>query len=29
VLAGRPKMLELGAVVAFAGFTVAAFIADP
>jgi hypothetical protein len=29
VAAGRPKMLELGAVVAFVGFTVVAFIADP
>jgi hypothetical protein len=29
VLAGRPRMLELGAVVAFVGFTIAAFIADP
>ncbi|MBV8988379.1 MAG: hypothetical protein JO372_07435 [Solirubrobacterales bacterium] len=29
VLAGRPKLLELGAVLAFAGFTVASFIADP
>jgi hypothetical protein len=28
VLAGRPKLLELGAVAAFAGFTVAAFVAD-
>lgn len=26
---GRPKMLELGAVLAFAGFTAVAFIADP
>ncbi len=29
VLAGRPRMLELGAVVAFVGFTIVAFIADP
>lgn len=29
VLAGRPRMLELGAVVAFVGFTTVAFIADP
>ncbi len=29
VLAGRPRMLELGAVVAFIGFTIVAFIADP
>jgi hypothetical protein len=29
VAAGRPKMLELGAVVAFVGFTIVAFIADP
>jgi hypothetical protein len=29
VLARRPKLLELGAVVAFVGFTAAAFIADP
>jgi hypothetical protein len=28
-LAGRPHMLELGAIVAFVGFTVVAFIADP
>ncbi len=28
LLAGRPKLLELGAVVAFAGFTVVAFAAD-
>jgi hypothetical protein len=28
VLAGRPKLLELGAVAAFAGFTVVAFTAD-
>jgi hypothetical protein len=27
--AGRPKVLELGAVLAFAGFTVVAFTADP
>jgi hypothetical protein len=27
--AGRPKLLELGAVVAFAGFAVVAFSADP
>ena len=27
--AGRPKLLELGAVLAFAGFTVVAFTADP
>ncbi len=27
--AGRPKMLELGAIAAFAGFTVVAFSADP
>jgi hypothetical protein len=26
---GRPKLLELGAVLAFAGFTVVAFSADP
>jgi hypothetical protein len=29
VLAGRPRVLELGAVLAFVGFTVVAFIADP
>ena len=29
VLAGRPRMLELGAVVAFAGFTIVAFVVDP
>ena len=29
VAAGRPKMLELGAVFAFVGFTIVAFIADP
>lgn len=29
VAARRPKLLELGAVLAFIGFTVAAFIADP
>jgi hypothetical protein len=29
VTAGRPKVLELGAVLAFAGFTVVAFTADP
>ena len=29
VAAGRPKMLELGAVIAFVGFTVVAFVADP
>ena len=29
VLAGRPKVLELGAVVAFVGFTVVALVADP
>ena len=29
VVAGRPKVLELGAVVAFVGFTIVAFIADP
>ncbi|HEY5189219.1 MAG TPA: hypothetical protein VII87_09315 [Solirubrobacteraceae bacterium] len=28
LLAGRPKLLELGAVAAFAGFTVVAFTAD-
>ena len=28
LLAGRPKLLELGAVAAFAGFTVVAFAAD-
>ncbi len=28
MLAGRPKLLELGAVAAFAGFTVVAFAAD-
>lgn len=28
-LAGRPKLLEIGAVLAFAGFTVVAFAADP
>jgi hypothetical protein len=28
VVAGRPKLLELGAVLAFAGFTVVAFTAD-
>jgi hypothetical protein len=28
LLAGHPKMLELGAIVAFAGFTVASFILD-
>ena len=27
--AGRPKLLELGAVIAFAGFAVVAFSADP
>lgn len=27
--AGRPKLLELGAILAFAGFTVVAFKADP
>jgi MFS family permease len=27
--AGRPKVLELGAILAFAGFTVVAFTADP
>jgi MFS family permease len=29
VLGGRPRMLEIGAVVAFVGFTIVAFIADP
>jgi hypothetical protein len=29
VVAGRPRMLEIGAVVAFVGFTIVAFIADP
>ncbi len=29
LIAGRPKVLELGAVLAFAGFTVVAFSADP
>ncbi len=29
VLAGRPRMLELGAVVAFVGFTIVAFVVDP
>jgi hypothetical protein len=29
IRAGRPKLLELGAVAAFAGFTVVAFAADP
>jgi hypothetical protein len=29
VVARRPKLLELGAVLAFVGFTVASFIADP
>jgi hypothetical protein len=29
ILAGRPKVLELGAVLAFAGFTAVAFAADP
>ena len=29
LVAGRPKVLELGAVVAFVGFTVVAFTADP
>jgi hypothetical protein len=29
VLARRPKLLELGAVLAFVGFTVASFVADP
>jgi hypothetical protein len=29
VFAGRPRMLEIGAVVAFVGFTIVAFIADP
>lgn len=29
VLAGRPRLLELGAILAFVAFTVAAFIADP
>lgn len=28
-LAGRPRMLEVGTVVAFIGFTIVAFIADP
>ncbi len=28
LLAGRPKLLEVGTVVAFAGFTVVAFVAD-
>jgi hypothetical protein len=28
LLAGRPKLLELGAVAAFAGFTIVAFTAD-
>jgi hypothetical protein len=27
--AGRPKLLELGAILAFGGFTVVAFMADP
>jgi hypothetical protein len=29
VLAGRPRMLEVGAVVAFVGFTIVAFVVDP
>ncbi len=29
LIAGRPKVLELGAVLAFVGFTVVAFSADP
>jgi hypothetical protein len=29
VIAGRPKVLELGTVLAFVGFTVAAIVADP
>lgn len=29
LLRGRPKLLELGAIVAFAAFTYAAFVADP
>src|SRR6202042_116731 len=29
VLAGQPRMLELGAVVAFVGFTIVAFVVDP
>jgi MFS family permease len=29
VLAGRPRMLEVGAVVAFVGFAIVAFVADP
>jgi hypothetical protein len=29
VLAGRPRILELGAVVAFVGFTIVAFVVDP
>jgi hypothetical protein len=29
VLAGRQRMLEIGAVVAFIGFTIVAFTADP
>ena len=29
VIAGRPRMLELGAIVAFVGFLIVAFIADP
>jgi hypothetical protein len=29
LITGRPKLLELGAVVAFAGFTIVAFAADP
>lgn len=29
VFAGRPRMLEIGAFVAFVGFTIVAFIADP
>ncbi len=29
VLAGRPRMLELGAVVAFVAFTIVAFVVDP
>lgn len=29
ILAGRPRVLELGAVLAFAGFTAVAFATDP
>ena len=29
IQAGKPKILELGAVLAFTGFTIAAFVVDP